>query len=83
MLNCKVGEELKGHADYFCDDSDHSVKYCRRVGSESVKVLFDIYRTQILRGDMVRRVQLHQAWIGHYHTAGLPGRNEIDEGPRN
>ena len=74
----KVTEEMKGHPDYFCDDIDHSVEICRLVGSERVKVLFDIYHVQIMHGDVIRRVQQHKDWIGHYHTAGVPGRNEID-----
>lgn len=78
MLNSKVNEEMKGHPDYFCDDIDHSVEICRLVGSERVKVLFDIYHVQIMHGDVIRRVQQHKDWIGHYHTAGVPGRNEID-----
>jgi hydroxypyruvate isomerase len=78
MLNSKVSEEMKGHPDYFCNDIDHSVKICRLVGSERVKVLFDIYHVQIMHGDVIRRIQQHKDWIGHYHTAGVPGRNEID-----
>ena len=78
MLNSKVSEEMKGHPDYFCDDIDRSVEICRLVGSERVKVLFDIYHVQIMHGDVIRRIQQHKDWIGHYHTAGVPGRNEID-----
>ena len=78
MLNSKVNEEMKGHPDYFCDDIDRSVEICRLVGSERVKVLFDIYHVQIMHGDVIRRIQQHKDWIGHYHTAGVPGRNEID-----
>jgi len=78
MLNSKVREEMKGHPDYFCDDIDRAVEICRLVGSERVKVLFDIYHVQIMQGDVIRRVRQHREWIGHYHTAGVPGRNEID-----
>jgi hydroxypyruvate isomerase len=79
MLNSKVDVEMKGHPDYFCDDIDRSVEICRLVGSERVKVLFDIYHVQIMHGDVIRRLQQHKDWIGHYHTAGVPGRNEIDD----
>jgi len=79
MLNSKVAEEMKGHPDYFCDDIERSVDVCRLAGSERVKVLFDIYHVQIMHGDVIRRLQQHKAWIGHYHTAGVPGRNEIDD----
>ena len=79
MLNSRVATEMKGHPDYFCDDIDRSVEICKRVGSERVKVLFDIYHVQIMHGDVITRLKQHKDWIGHYHTAGVPGRNEIDE----
>lgn len=79
MLNSKVAVEMRGHPDYFCDDIDRSVEICRQVGSERVKVLFDIYHVQIMHGDVIRRLRQHKEWIGHYHTAGVPGRNEIDD----
>ena len=79
MLNSRVAIEMKGHPDYFCDDMDRSVEICRRVGSERVKVLFDIYHVQIMHGDVISRLRQHKDWIGHYHTAGVPGRNEIDD----
>jgi hydroxypyruvate isomerase len=44
-----------------------------------VKVLFDIYHVQIMHGDVITRVRQHREWIGHVHTAGVPGRHEIDE----
>ncbi len=79
MLNSRVAVEMKGHPDYFCDDIDLSVEICKQVSSERVKVLFDIYHVQIMHGDIIARLQKHAAWIGHYHTAGVPGRNEIDD----
>jgi hydroxypyruvate isomerase len=79
MLNSRVTTEMKGHPDYFCDDMDRSVEVCRRVGSSHVKVLFDIYHVQIMHGDVISRIKQDKDWIGHYHTAGVPGRNEIDE----
>jgi len=79
MLNSRVNVEMKGHPDYFCDDIDLSVDICKGVGSERVKVLFDIYHVQIMHGDIITRLKQHKDWIGHYHTAGVPGRNEIDD----
>jgi hydroxypyruvate isomerase len=79
MLNSRVNVEMKGHPDYFCDDIDRSVEICKQVGSERVKVLFDIYHVQIMHGDVIARLKRHKDWIGHYHTAGVPGRNEIDD----
>jgi hydroxypyruvate isomerase len=78
MLNSRVAAEMKGHPDYFCDDIDLSVEICKQVSSERVKVLFDIYHVQIMHGDVIARLKKYAAWIGHYHTAGVPGRNEID-----
>jgi hydroxypyruvate isomerase len=79
MLNSRVSENMKGHPDYFCDDIDLAVDICRQVGSERVKVLFDIYHVQIMQGDVISRIKQHHAFIGHYHTAGVPGRGEIDD----
>ena len=79
MLNSRVDVSMKGHPDYFCDDIDQSVAICQQVGSERVKVLFDIYHVQIMQGDVITRLKKHAPWIGHYHTAGVPGRNEIDD----
>ncbi|HWN95556.1 MAG TPA: TIM barrel protein [Methylomirabilota bacterium] len=79
MLNSRVNVNMKGHPDYFCDDIDLSVDICKQVSSERVKVLFDIYHVQIMHGDIIARLKKHKDWIGHYHTAGVPGRNEIDD----
>jgi hydroxypyruvate isomerase len=78
MLNSRVAVNMKGHPDYFCDDMERSVEVCRRVGSERLKVLFDIYHVQIMHGDLITRIKQHAPYIGHVHTAGVPGRNEID-----
>ena len=79
MLNSRVNINMKGHPDYFCDDIDLSVDICKQVSSERVKVLFDIYHVQIMHGDIIARLKKHKDWIGHFHTAGVPGRNEIDD----
>ena len=79
MLNSRVSETMKGHPDYFCDDIGRAVEICRRIGSERMKVLFDIYHVQIMHGDVTRLLKEHAPFIGHVHTAGVPGRNEIDD----
>ena len=79
MLNSKVNVEMKGHPDYFCDDIERSVEICRQISSERMKVLFDIYHVQIMHGDVITRIKQHHPFIAHYHTAGNPGRNEIDD----
>lgn len=79
MLNSRVNIEMKGHPDYFCDDIDRTVEICKRIGSERMKVLFDIYHVQIMHGDIITRLKQNMPFIGHIHTAGNPGRGEIDD----
>jgi hydroxypyruvate isomerase len=79
MLNSRVDVEMKGHPDYFCDDIERTIEICRQVGSERMKVLFDIYHVQIMHGDVIRRIRKHHPYVAHYHTAGVPGRAEIDD----
>lgn len=79
MLNSRVAENMKGHPDYFCDDMERSVEVCRRIGSPRMKVLFDFYHVQIMHGHLIVRLKKHKDYIGHIHTAGVPGRNEIDD----
>jgi hydroxypyruvate isomerase len=79
MLNSKVHIEMKGHPDYFCDNLERTVDICRRISSERMKVLFDIYHVQIMHGDIISRIKQHHPFVAHYHTAGNPGRNELDE----
>jgi hydroxypyruvate isomerase len=79
MLNSRVNAEMKGHPDYLADDIDYSVEVCKQVGSERLKVLFDIYHVQIMNGDVITRIRQHLPYIGHVHTAGNPGRAEIDD----
>ena len=79
MLNSKVNINMKGHPDYFCDSIERSVEVCKQVGSERLKLLFDIYHVQIMHGDVISRIRQHHKFVAHYHTAGNPGRNEIDD----
>jgi len=79
MLNSRVNIEMKGHPDYFCDKIEMAVDVCKQVGSKRVKVLFDIYHVQIMEGDIIARIKQYHPYIGHYHTAGVPGRNELDD----
>jgi hydroxypyruvate isomerase len=79
MLNSRVNENMKGHPDYFCDDIERTVEICKAIGSERVKVLFDLYHVQIMHGDVITRIKQHAPFIAHVHTAGVPGRAEIDD----
>jgi hydroxypyruvate isomerase len=70
---------MKGHPGYFGDDVDFCVELIKRVDSPNMKLLFDIYHVQIMNGDVIRRIRQYKDYIGHYHTAGVPGRGELDE----
>lgn len=70
---------MKGHPGYFGDDVDFCVDLIRRVGSPNMKLLFDIYHVQIMNGDVIRRLRQYREVIGHIHTAGVPGRGELDD----
>lgn len=70
---------MKGHPGYFGDDVDFCVRLIEQVGSPNMKLLFDIYHVQMMNGDVIRRIRQYKNVIGHYHTAGNPGRGELDE----
>ena len=70
---------MKGHPGYFGDNVDFCVELIKRVDSPNMKLLFDIYHVQIMNGDVIRRLRLYKDYIAHYHTAGVPGRGELDE----
>lgn len=74
LLNSKVN-----HPDYQCDHTAWGVELCKAVGSDQFKLLYDIYHMQIMEGDVIRTIRDNQQYIAHYHTGGVPGRNEIDE----
>jgi hydroxypyruvate isomerase len=74
LLNSKID-----HKDYMCDKTPWGVELCKRIGSPNFKLLYDIYHMQIDEGDVIRTIQTYHPYIGHYHTAGVPGRHEIDE----
>lgn len=79
-LNSRATEgKMTGHPGYFGDDVDFCVDLIKRVGSNNFKLLFDIYHVEIMNGDVIRRIREYKDYIGHYHTAGNPGRGEIDE----
>lgn len=74
LLNSKVN-----HPDYQCDRTPWGAALCEMVGSEHFKLLYDIYHMQIMEGDVIATIRKYHQYIGHYHTGGVPGRNEIDE----
>jgi hydroxypyruvate isomerase len=79
VLNSRVAAEMKGHPDYMGDSVEWCVEVCKRIGSPRMKILFDVYHVQIMQGDIITRIKKYHEYVGHYHTAGVPGRNEFDD----
>ena len=73
LLNSKVD-----HQDYQGDHTNFGVQVMKGVNSPRVKLLYDIYHMQIMEGDIIRTIRQNKDWIAHYHTGGVPGRNELD-----
>jgi hydroxypyruvate isomerase len=74
LLNSK-----RNHKDYMCDRTHWGAELVKRVGSDNFKLLYDIYHMQVQEGDVIATIKEYSDCIGHYHTAGVPGRNEFDE----
>lgn len=74
LFNSKID-----HPDYMCDNTAWGIELCKRLDSPNFKLLYDIYHMQINEGDIIRTIQEHHQYFGHYHTAGVPGRNEIND----
>lgn len=74
ILNSKID-----HEGYMFDRMDWGIELLDRVGSDHLKILYDIYHAQIMEGDVIRTMQDYTDYIGHIHTAGVPGRNEIND----
>jgi len=79
ILNSRVAVEMKGHPGYQGDHTDYCIDIIKKVGSPRMKLLFDIYHAQIMDGDIISRIRQYADYIGHYHTAGNPGRGELDD----
>lgn len=73
LLNSK-----RDHHDYMCDHTAWGVRVMQEVNSPNVKLLYDIYHMQIMEGDLIETIRENIAWIGHFHTGGVPGRHELD-----
>ena len=74
LFNSKVD-----HPDYMCDNTAWGIELCKRLDSPNFKLLYDIYHMQIEEGDIIRTIRENHRYFGHYHTAGVPGRHEIEE----
>jgi len=76
--NSRYPDNILGRADQLCDRPSWGFEMCKRVNSPSVKMLYDIYHAQIMEGNVVATIRDNFQWIAHFHTAGVPGRHEID-----
>ena len=74
LLNSKID-----HEDYMCDHTHWGVELCNLIQSDNFKLLYDIYHMQVMEGDVISTIKNNHAYISHFHTGGVPGRNEIDE----
>ncbi len=74
LLNSKVN-----HKDYHGDHTAFGVEVVKAVGSPRVKLLYDIYHMQIMEGDVIRTIRDNKEYLAHFHTGGVPGRNELDD----
>lgn len=74
LLNSKVD-----HKDYQCDNSNWGVELVEKLGSPNFKLLYDIYHMQIMEGDVIATIKKNSKYYSHYHTGGVPGRNEIND----
>ncbi|MFT4092611.1 MAG: TIM barrel protein [Niabella sp.] len=74
LLNSK-----RDHKDYMCDHTAWGVELCKRLGSENFKLLYDIYHMQVDEGNVIQNIRDNHQYIAHYHTAGVPGRHELDD----
>jgi hydroxypyruvate isomerase len=79
IVQIEVFNSKVDHKDYMGDKSAWAVELCKRIGSPNFKILYDIYHMQINEGDVIRTIQNNHEYFGHYHTAGVPGRHEIDD----
>jgi hydroxypyruvate isomerase len=79
ILNMELLNSRVDHADYMCDNSAWGIELVKAVGSDNFKLLYDIYHMQIMEGDVIATIRRDHSYFAHYHTGGVPGRNEIDE----
>ncbi len=79
IINMELLNSRVNHPDYMCDRSEWGIELVKRVGSDNFRLLYDIYHMQIMEGDVIRSIQDNGQYFGHYHTAGNPGRHELDD----
>ena len=78
-LNLEILNSRIDHPHYMADSVDWAIAACEGVSSPRMKLLFDVYHVQIMEGDLIRGLRRAAPYLGHIHTAGNPGRNELDD----
>ena len=78
IINMELLNSRVNHPDYMCDKSAWGIELVKQVSSDNFRLLYDIYHMQIMEGDIIRSIQDNHQYFGHYHTAGNPGRHELD-----
>ncbi|MDZ4810186.1 MAG: TIM barrel protein [Bacteroidota bacterium] len=79
IIQIEVFNSKVNHPDYMADNTKWTIELCKRLGSPNFKILYDIYHMQISEGDIISTINKNHEFFGHYHTAGVPGRHEINE----
>jgi hydroxypyruvate isomerase len=79
VINMELLNSRVDHPDYMCDNSAWGIELVKQVGSDNFRLLYDIYHMQIMEGDVIRSINQNGKYFGHYHTAGNPGRHELDD----
>jgi hydroxypyruvate isomerase len=79
IIQIEVFNSKVNHPDYMADNTKWTIELCKRLGSPNFKILYDIYHMQISEGDIISTINKNHQYFGHYHTAGVPGRHEINE----
>jgi hydroxypyruvate isomerase len=79
IIQIEVFNSKVNHPDYMADNTRWTIELCKRLGSPNFKILYDIYHMQISEGDIIATIKKNHEYFGHYHTAGVPGRHEIDD----
>jgi len=78
-IHMELLNSLRDHADYQADKTPWGAELVQQVGSERLKLLYDIYHMQIMEGNIIDNIRKYKDVIGHYHTAGVPGRRDLDD----
>lgn len=79
VIQIEIFNSKVDHKGYMADNTAWAVELCKRLGSPNFKILYDIYHMQVNEGDVIRTIRDNHQYFGHYHTAGVPGRHEINQ----